>query len=896
MSKKHKIGIKSRVAKQADILKYDGKCYYRTGKQSFDNNVSTKNVESYYLPECPTYVKTLTSLPLCAQSCETGEQILHPNQALAIEPLNHWFQFKFVPNKVGDSAILKFIKTDFSWFAKNIKYDTTGVIFDPGGPDEHVFNTRSYPTSHTFTADSIEYCLTYAHPGSYVFVMAVSGVSDYGAPTPTPTATLPPTPTPTPTTPADEKDMLCDGINYCVHSTWPTSASTQLAFWFDSARVDTLRSPNADPRVKNGDSVIEWLDVSGRGRHIKQTDNFNFAPTYLSAGKIGGPKRRGPGVKFKQDFTNGSDYLSFDSDPVMLDHRAVFFVATTDRLRGNGEQGVITGVSNKGGANSAYGNMFTLEQMRSHWVGVNISQQPRQSIYSGTYTGGDGGQFYMNGHAIEDNAAVVGYGTSTYVDGAIYGGVRTNPKPALIDGLCVGAGLKLNQGFGGGWDGEINEIIILDHEPSDELRQEIEGYLAWKWGLVEYLPADHPCKTGTCEFPTPTPTVEPTPLPPPPDPTPEWPKPPVPGGPPDGVNLVTMTQLYDVLTQRNRTSTLWLGGMYQRDWELTKARLDAVTGSNNIIEQITTANKYVIDQMKDTLVPVKLGAWQAQYYEHYQPGIECPGGENLTIRSPWNGDWVDNVDTQLLYCLGGIQLGTLNSDKTLYELLPSHDWANFVNTVVKSPTLHPDLMNMMMFEQTIQTPLSIDTAAFTYNILDAFLPLTTLYRLDADLSNPSPLSNHRVRDLNVGDNATRVDVAAHLMYHHAGLAFWQAPVVFDNRYSVELIVKLPGARDDMKGYDNMLGDMEWEVQAEVIDRDTYVGAHERVTTKLPRTATDYISKDIPSIIIEDVGGYRFKITPYFGDWRGSTTVDLINNAQQGRLPILFARIDREKNL
>ena len=232
MSKIHKIGIKSRVAKQADILKYDGKCYYRTGQQSFDNNISTKNVESYYLPECPTYVKTLTSLPLCAQSCETGEQILHPNQALAIEPLNHWCQFKFVPNKVGDSAILKFIKTDFSWFAKNIKYDTTGVIFDPGGPDEHVFNTRSYPTSHTFTADSIEYCLTYAHPGSYVFVMAVSGVADYGAPTPTPTATSLPTPTPTPTTPADEKDMLCDGINYCVHSTWPTSASTQHHTWF----------------------------------------------------------------------------------------------------------------------------------------------------------------------------------------------------------------------------------------------------------------------------------------------------------------------------------------------------------------------------------------------------------------------------------------------------------------------------------------------------------------------------------------------------------------------------------------------------------------------------------------------------------------------------------------
>jgi hypothetical protein len=885
---KYSIGIKSKIAKDADFIKIDGKCYYRTGKQSLSNNQSVTDVGNYYLPECPTLTKYLSTIPLCAASCRLGEYVLNPNQAMPINPGNYWFQFKFNTNQIGDQAILKFIKPDYiSWFTKDLKYDSTGVIFDQFGPHEHTFNPTVYPTSYTFVEDSTDYCLTYAHPGSFVFVMAVSSVNV--APTPTPVITQTPTPTPTPPEPTQAGVVLCDDT-FNPSASWPSSGSNIISFWFDAAEYSTLRTPNANPQPANGDQIIEWLDRSGNGKHIKQEDSLVWSPTYVSSGKVGG----GPGVKFTQDFTNGSKYLSYDSGSIRQDHRAVFIVTETSSLRGNGEQGLVTANTQDPGAVVAYGNMITLEQTRSHWVGVNIGSIVRQSIYSNTYTGGDGGQFYMNGSAVPDNWPVVGPTTSTFSKGAIFGGVRTHPSPALMDGLCVGSNLKNAQGFGAGWNGQINEIIILDDVPSDQFRQEIEAYLACKWGLIDYLPADHPCKTGECIYPTPTPTVEPTPLPPPPAVTPVWPQPTLPSGPSDGVNLVTPTQLFDTLTQRSSPTTLWLGGMYEREWTLTKNRLDAVTGNNTIIEFITSSNSYVSSKFKETTLPTKNDPWQTQFYKHTQPGLECLGGTDLTLRTAWNGDWADNVDTELLYCLGNIQSGTLNdTDKTLHELLSPEDWAWFVNAIYSTSTPEPDLYGIDVIEQTINIPLSIDTSAYMYNILDAYLPLTTLYKMDADPTNPSPLSNHRLPGLNVGHHVTRLDVAAHLMYHHHGLTFWQAPIIIDDRYSLELMVKLPGTRDTHDSYDNVIGNLQWEVSVELIDKLTNEGRHSRVETSLPATPPVYIPETASTISISDFNGYNFKITPYCGDFRGSTTVDLINNANNGILPVLFVRIDRE---
>lgn len=48
--------------------------------------------------------------------------------------------------------------------------------------------------------------------------------------------------------------------------------------------------------------------------------------------------------------------------------------------------------------------------------------------------------------------------------------------------------------------GEIHELVIVDGTLSADDRENIEGYLAWKWGLVSKLPAGHTYKTDSSKF------------------------------------------------------------------------------------------------------------------------------------------------------------------------------------------------------------------------------------------------------------------------------------------------------------------------------------------------------------------------------------------------------------
>ena len=49
-----------------------------------------------------------------------------------------------------------------------------------------------------------------------------------------------------------------------------------------------------------------------------------------------------------------------------------------------------------------------------------------------------------------------------------------------------------NQLIGQTWNGLVNEIIIFNRTLIQSEYQQIEGYLAWKWGLQSNLPANHP--------------------------------------------------------------------------------------------------------------------------------------------------------------------------------------------------------------------------------------------------------------------------------------------------------------------------------------------------------------------------------------------------------------------
>jgi hypothetical protein len=57
-----------------------------------------------------------------------------------------------------------------------------------------------------------------------------------------------------------------------------------------------------------------------------------------------------------------------------------------------------------------------------------------------------------------------------------------------------------------GWNGFVGEILVYNSSLTTAQRQQIEGYLAWKWGLQANLPADNPFKTYRPLAQTPIPT------------------------------------------------------------------------------------------------------------------------------------------------------------------------------------------------------------------------------------------------------------------------------------------------------------------------------------------------------------------------------------------------------
>jgi hypothetical protein len=72
------------------------------------------------------------------------------------------------------------------------------------------------------------------------------------------------------------------------------------------------------------------------------------------------------------------------------------------------------------------------------------------------------------------------------------------PWGGAITGVTIGKHATASSQY---WDGHIAEIIIFNKNHSNTEREEVEGYLAHKWGLTTYLPSGHSSstkfKTGT---------------------------------------------------------------------------------------------------------------------------------------------------------------------------------------------------------------------------------------------------------------------------------------------------------------------------------------------------------------------------------------------------------------
>ena len=227
-----------------------------------------------------------------------------------------------------------------------------------------------------------------------------------------------------------------------------TPAQISTALWLDAADSSTITTV--------GGAVSQWNDKSGNGRNATQATASNRP--VLSANELNGL----PVVRFTQ---SSYHFLS-----VTLNNFQSTFIVYTDSSTSAFTTPLGCLFSNGGPyhGNVTAGGIFTTD-----WTHAQTLN----------------GENFANGTSI-------GNGTT-------YG----RPTTATIFSFIATAAYTATNGLrfigrdpGGFTDRAINgivaEIVILSGAATTLNRQQVEGYLAHKWGLTANLPSDHPYKVN----------------------------------------------------------------------------------------------------------------------------------------------------------------------------------------------------------------------------------------------------------------------------------------------------------------------------------------------------------------------------------------------------------------
>jgi hypothetical protein len=203
--------------------------------------------------------------------------------------------------------------------------------------------------------------------------------------------------------------------------------------------------------------VSQWNDKSGNGANLS---NASSNPTY-QINQIAGL----PGLVFA-----GSNWLS--GSYTYATQTTAFVVYTTTSTTNLGR---LIDVNSNG-----YGNIGAPWAPNTDcllWLGgagLSTTRTPQTGarVYGCIFNGASS-QIWRNGSQ------------ETTVYDTTYG------QPANANGTVIGVGglgLYANQYF----IGSVGEIVLFKAILTTAQRQQVEGYLAWKWGLLNNLPSNHP--------------------------------------------------------------------------------------------------------------------------------------------------------------------------------------------------------------------------------------------------------------------------------------------------------------------------------------------------------------------------------------------------------------------
>jgi hypothetical protein len=235
-----------------------------------------------------------------------------------------------------------------------------------------------------------------------------------------------------------------------------------IGLWLDGTDI----AGNGSTLV-NGSLINSWVDKSGLSNNATQSLPSQM-PTFLSSSNA---------VRF---VGTSSNVMQFPTGTVPYSNNpyTIYFTMTIQSSATSDGVLLYSGVNSTNNANGFY--YFSGSNVNNYWIFVDIVAN---SVYSV-------GNRVLLGFTYTQNV-----NRSIYANGSLVASTPSSNHAGTNSNNYLGA--EVVRGYYSTVD--MNEVIIYNSSLTTQQRQSVEGYLAWKWGLVGNLPTNHPFK----KFPPP---------------------------------------------------------------------------------------------------------------------------------------------------------------------------------------------------------------------------------------------------------------------------------------------------------------------------------------------------------------------------------------------------------
>lgn len=259
----------------------------------------------------------------------------------------------------------------------------------------------------------------------------------------------------------------------------PTQISG-LSLWLDAADSSTV--------ITSGSNVTAWNDKSGNGKNM--ISNASFQRPIYSANSLNGNNS----ILFFRNAANSFSILENTSFNFVTASWTYFTVlrrnaANTTFQRFLSMASNINGADNNNAASfnlnsTSLNNSFNMERSGGSLAGTfNTSNVCLlENIVNGSGTSID--TFNANTNYLFTN------GSSLTSAGGL--AIGTNLNVTHIRYGCTTSRSGTNDGGFESLQGNIGEVLLFNRTLRRSEMQQIEGYLAWKWGIQRSLPTTHP--------------------------------------------------------------------------------------------------------------------------------------------------------------------------------------------------------------------------------------------------------------------------------------------------------------------------------------------------------------------------------------------------------------------